>query len=344
MTPSNQEPARIPLLLNQFAKSVPERRDVANLEDGLVKSLFVLKWVLILRKRVWYASCKVSPCEYGSIRRMEIAMLSNEQVKRYLERIGYEGELRHDVATLDGLVRHHQCSVPFETITLRQKTGAPPLDLQVIYEKVVEYRLGGYCFELNLLFDALLRALGFDVRPILCRSVERDGIRVPINHRGELVSLDGRSYFVEVGYGGPVPSGALPLDDCGDQLINGETFRMIRLDETWWCMERARKEKLVNPTAKADSLRIPELELCIARVYDLDFLALNEYLSLPGTLFRDHTIVNLRTQDGHKSIFDDVFKVRKGRETEVIEIKTRHQLQLVLENEFGMKVAPCIFA
>lgn len=271
-------------------------------------------------------------------------MLSNEQAERYLKRIGYEGELRHDVATLDNLVRHHQCSVPFETITLRQKAGAPPLDLQDIYEKVVEYELGGYCFELNLLFDALLRALGFDARPILCRSVERDGIRVPINHRGELVSLDDRSYFVEVGYGGPVPSGALLLDDCGDQIINGEMFRMVRLDETWWCMERASKTQ-ADASAESDlPLFIPELELCTARVYDLDFLALNEYLSLPGTLFRDHTIVNLRTQDGHKSIFDDVFKTRKGLETEVIEIKTRHQLQIILENEFGMKVAPCIFA
>lgn len=271
-------------------------------------------------------------------------MLNSEQVERYLERIGFEKSIRNDVTTLDALVRHHQCAVPFETITLRQKEGAPSLALPDVYAKVVERRLGGYCFELNLLFEALLLSLGFDARPILCRSVERDGIRVPINHRGELVALDDKTYFIEVGYGGPVPSGALLLDDCGDQIVNGETFRMVRLDKTWWCMERASKTQVDASAEGAAPLRIPELELCVARVYDLDFLALNEYLSLPGTLFRDHTIINLRTKDGHKSIFDDVFKVRSDGTTEAIEIKTRHQLQGILEEEFGMKVAPCLFA
>lgn len=271
-------------------------------------------------------------------------MLSNEQVDRYLKRIGFEKEVHHGVGTLDELIFHHQCTVPFETITLRQKDAAPSLALPDIYAKVIEQRLGGYCFELNLLFESLLLALGFDVRPILCRSVERDGIRVPINHRGELISLDGSIYFVEVGYGGPVPCGALLLNDCGDQVIGGETFRMVRLDESWWCMERTSKTQIDSSAGEAVPMRIPELEMCTARVCDLDFLALNTYFSLPGTLFRDHTIVNLRTKDGHKSIFDDEFKVRCKGKTETTEIKTRHKLQTILEEEFKMKVAPCIFA
>lgn len=271
-------------------------------------------------------------------------MLDSEQIERYLERIGYKGEIRHDVATLDELIRHHQCSVPFETITLRQRAGAPSLELPDVYKKVVEQRLGGYCFELNLLFEALLVSLGFDARPIQCRSVERDGIRVPINHRGELVSLNGNAYFVEVGYGGPVPCGALLFDDCGDQVVSGEIFKMVILDETWWCMERASKTQMSASEGDKAPVRIPELELCMASVCDLDFLALNEYFSRPGTLFRDHTIINLRTQNGHKSIFDDTFTVRQGVDKQTIEIKTRHQLQVILEDEFGMKVAPCIFA
>ena len=52
-------------------------------------------------------------------------------------------------------------------------------------------RRGGYCFELNKLFEALLVALGYDARPCLARSADVPGQRDPINHRGLLVSVEG---------------------------------------------------------------------------------------------------------------------------------------------------------
>lgn len=111
-------------------------------------------------------------------------MLDERRVEAYLKRLAFDKPITCDRATLDALTFAHQCSIPFETVTLHRSGRAPSLEVDAIFDKVVTRRLGGYCFELNKIFEELLRALGFDARPALCRAVRgRDG-RMPINHRG----------------------------------------------------------------------------------------------------------------------------------------------------------------
>ncbi len=83
-------------------------------------------------------------------------------VGAYLARIGYSGPPTPTLETLQGLHEAHYRTVPFENLDIA--LGRPiRLEETALFEKIVVRRRGGFCYELNGLFAALLRALGFRV-------------------------------------------------------------------------------------------------------------------------------------------------------------------------------------
>ena len=83
-------------------------------------------------------------------------------VGAYLERLGYDGPLAPTLETLRGLHEAHYRTVPFENLDIA--LGRPiTLGEAALFDKIVARRRGGFCYELNGLFAALLRALGFRV-------------------------------------------------------------------------------------------------------------------------------------------------------------------------------------
>ena len=78
----------------------------------------------------------------------------------YLCRIGYRGDLNPSAATLRALHLAHAMHVPFENLDVL--LGLPiKLDLESLQAKLVRSRRGGYCFEQNTLFAAVLEQIGF---------------------------------------------------------------------------------------------------------------------------------------------------------------------------------------
>lgn len=267
----------------------------------------------------------------------EAEMLDDSQVQKYLDRIDFDGSIALNRATLDELVLRHQCSVPFETVTLHRRGSAPSLDENDVFEKVVRRRLGGYCFELNKAFQMLLEGLGFKVRPVLCRAVRgRDG-RMPINHRGMVAHLDEGIFSVDVGFGGPMPAGALLLKENEEQLIREESYWALRNDDAWWRIERTTRAALDSYDDAVPSRRQTELELCTAAVEEQDFDALNKFFAGPGTLFHDHEVVNLRTENGYRGLKDNVLTLREGADKQIVKLDSLEDVNAALAEHFGME-------
>lgn len=264
-------------------------------------------------------------------------MLSDSQVQAYLDRLGFEGEPRVDAETLSELVLRHQSSIPFETVTLHRSQMAPSLDAGDIYEKLIEKQLGGYCFELNKSFEGLLKALGFDVRPVLSRAVRGRDSRMPINHRGVLVQLPDGVYSADVGFGGPMPAGALKLEDGLKQTINGEVYIPRKTSDGWWSIDRITQAKTDLYDDNLPERQQTELELCTVEVEDIDFDALNHFCAMPGTLFSEHEIVNLRVPGGYCALMDDKLTKRINGQKEVVELKDLDETNKVLAEVFGME-------
>lgn len=264
-------------------------------------------------------------------------MFSENQAQAYLDRINFTDNVQIDKPTLDALVLRHQMSVPFETVTLHRSGQTPSLDSDDLYEKIVEQNGGGYCFELNKAFGDLLTVLGFTARPVISRAVRGREGRMPINHRGLVVQLDDGIYSVDVGFGGPMPSGALLLSEGADQIINEETYAAKSLKNSWWKIERLTRANLDMYDDDVPQRRQVELELCTATVEEQDFDSLNEFFSKPGTLFHDHGLANLRTDGGYLGLKDDVLTIRKNGEKEIIQLESKDAIDEVLKQHFGME-------
>ncbi len=84
-------------------------------------------------------------------------------IDAYFQRIGYRGTAEPTVETLRALHHLHPLAIPFENLS--PVLGWPvPLDLPSVERKLIREGRGGYCYEQNTLFAAVLRQLGLHVR------------------------------------------------------------------------------------------------------------------------------------------------------------------------------------
>jgi len=84
------------------------------------------------------------------------------QIDQYLDKIGFEGELRVDFDTLVQVHRRHLRTIPYENLSVQ--LGQPVgLEIGPIFEKLVRSPRGGWCYEMNGLLGWALEQLGFDV-------------------------------------------------------------------------------------------------------------------------------------------------------------------------------------
>ncbi len=130
----------------------------------------------------------------------------------YLERIGYSDDVRPSAAVLAALHLAHATHIPFENLDILR--GVPiRLDLESLQGKLVDARRGGYCYEQNLLFGAVLEELGFTVTRLAARVRYRATQINPRTHMLLLVDVDEGRWLADVGFGAeglllPVPFGS----------------------------------------------------------------------------------------------------------------------------------------
>jgi len=148
-------------------------------------------------------------------------------LRAYCRRVGYDGDCRPELCTLRDLHRLHPQAIPFEN--LDPLLGRPVrLDAASLEAKLVRGGRGGYCFEQNLLFAAVLRAIGFRVRKASARVRWNvpSGVVTGRVHALLIVEADGEDYLVDVGFGGNVPTGPLLLRSRTEQATPHEPFRL----------------------------------------------------------------------------------------------------------------------
>lgn len=113
----------------------------------------------------------------------------------YLDHLGVERGAP-TLALLSELQERHLHVVPFENLSVHLGEDIV-LDPAALVAKIVERRRGGFCYELNGAFAALLTELGFEVEMLAARV--KDG---PLfDHLGLRVTVDGTPWLVDVGFG-----------------------------------------------------------------------------------------------------------------------------------------------
>jgi N-hydroxyarylamine O-acetyltransferase len=121
-------------------------------------------------------------------------------VQPYLRRIGYAGDLHPTYRVFEALHLAHATHIPFENLDILMGRSIR-IDVPAIHAKLVEGRRGGYCFEQNLLFAAVLEEIGFRVTRLAARVRYTAQQMLPRTHMLLLVEADGSNWVADVGFG-----------------------------------------------------------------------------------------------------------------------------------------------
>ena len=144
-------------------------------------------------------------------------------IDAYLDRIGAKRPPTVDGPALAELHERHLATVPFENLDIQ--LGVPiELDEDRLVAKVIGGR-GGFCYELNGAFAALLRALGAEVTLLSAGVYGPSGLGPPFDHMVLRVDLD-QPWLADVGFGRHSIH-PLRLSERGDQADPGGTFRLV---------------------------------------------------------------------------------------------------------------------
>ncbi|MEO7052530.1 MAG: arylamine N-acetyltransferase [Rhodanobacter sp.] len=247
----------------------------------------------------------------------------------YLRRVGWHDAVAADLATLRGLASAHVATIPFAN--LNPLLGLPVnLDLATLQQKLVSDGRGGYCFEQNLLFEAVLRTIGFEVTGLIARVLwgQPDDAITPQTHMLLQVRLAGESWLADVGFGGHVLTGALRLQSDIEQATGHEPFRLLRRDDEWRMQSLAHGEWR---TLYRFELRPTPL---------VDYVVANHYVSThPASRFVSNLMLGRTPPDRRLSLFNREFTVRRlGQEPEHRVLRDVTELRQVVEHEFLLRI------
>lgn len=150
----------------------------------------------------------------------------------YFRRIGYEGPRTPTLDTLKAIHYAHALSIPFENLDVLAKRPIN-LDLASLQKKLVADRRGGYCFEVNALFAAALKALGFDFTTLIgrVRWMSPEEVDTARSHMLIRVELPEGPYIADVGFGGLTMTGPIRFETGIEQQTPHEPRRLLPHDD-----------------------------------------------------------------------------------------------------------------
>lgn len=154
-----------------------------------------------------------------------------DRTDAYLRRIGAERPAAPTTRALHDLHLAHLRAVPFENLSIHLGEDIE-LTEDSLVAKVVDAHRGGFCYELNGAFAALLTALGFEVTLLQARAYDDAGRPgIPYDHLALRVrTSDGGDWLADVGFG-THSHFPLAFTERGDQADPGGTFRITETAE-----------------------------------------------------------------------------------------------------------------
>jgi N-hydroxyarylamine O-acetyltransferase len=150
----------------------------------------------------------------------------------YLSRIDHVGLLAPTQQGLESLHLAHATHIPFENLDIL--LGRPVrLDLDSLQAKLVRDRRGGYCFEQNTLFAAVLEQMGFQVTRLAARVRLAAHHVLPRTHMLLRVDVDGQPWLADVGFGGAGLLQPIPLRAGQTTQQFAWSYRLERDNDLW---------------------------------------------------------------------------------------------------------------
>jgi len=252
-------------------------------------------------------------------------VLSNKEVEQYLERINYSGDTTVDFSTLQTIHKAHMYSIPFENLDI-------PLGKQInlsissLFKKLILKRRGGFCYELNYAFSALLSSLGFNVKLLSARVFHGSTYGKAFAHMVLLVEVQEEKVIADVGFGDGIRE---PL------LLNSKPVKQV---DTIYKIEQQNNEHILFQ--KRGNLDWTPRYIFSLSTYDIDaFGEMCEWQQTsPESNFSKKSVCSTPTEMGRKTISNGRFIVTtEGARTEY-SINSEVEYRQILKQHFHISL------
>jgi N-hydroxyarylamine O-acetyltransferase len=247
-------------------------------------------------------------------------------VSAYLARIGFSGSARPTSDTLRDLHVAHMRTVPFENLDI--SLGREIIcDEQRFVDKIVDRRRGGFCYELNGAFAALLRELGFSVTLLSARVSREDGsASAEFDHMALRVDLE-EPWLADVGFGDSFLE-PLRLKPEVEQEQSSGRFRIVQVGDVM-IMQRVRPAEFWKSLYR--------FTLTPRQLSDFEPRCQFQQTS-PESHFTQQRICTLPTADGRITLSDLKLIRTIGERREERILASEHEWLSTLADLFGVQL------
>jgi N-hydroxyarylamine O-acetyltransferase len=255
--------------------------------------------------------------------------MNHDQVEKYIHRIKINQIQGIDSDTLKNLQKQHLLNVPFENLDIH--SGIPiKIDTDKFFKKIVDNGRGGFCYELNGLFNELLIALGFSTKLISARVANSEGgFGNEFDHMAIITRIDSDEWLVDVGFGEFSQWPLKLVKDIVQKDPRGD-FVIEQYDDVYFVVKKL-LDKLATENQYIFSLeerRLPEFEeMC------------NYHQTSPKSHFTQNRMCSIALPDGRITLTNKSLKITKDsivtEENIMGEVDFRDKLAAV----FGIRTA-----
>ncbi len=242
----------------------------------------------------------------------------------YANRVGYHGAISATLETLRSLHLAHATHIPFEN--LDPLLGQPVrLDLESLWRKLVQGGRGGYCFEHNTLFAAVLEAVGFNVVRLAGRVRMGAPVVRPRTHMLLLVDAGGERWLSDVGFGADGILFPVPFRP-GEEVAHFAWKHRIITEAGQYVLQCLRPERWLDMYA-----------FTLEPQYPVDYEVGNHFTSThPDSPFRRTLIVQRPGPDVRLLLMNRRLLERKPDGVSETELPDEDAILKVLARQFGL--------
>ncbi len=243
----------------------------------------------------------------------------------YLRRIGIEeNEIEPTLENLKKLQRQHLLKVPFENLDIHWKRPIL-LDAGKFFQKIIGEKRGGFCYELNGLFNELLKEIGYQTKIISARVFNGEDFGAEYDHLAILTQIGGEEFLADVGFGDFTAEPLQFVLDEEQEDANG-IFKIRKRDEEYFEVVKKEGETWSSEYIFKNLSR------------DLSEFAgmCGFHQTSPESHFTRGKVCSLMTQTGRKTLTDKKFIETAGGEKRETEINSEDDFNGILFREFNI--------
>ncbi|HEV2115727.1 MAG TPA: arylamine N-acetyltransferase [Terriglobales bacterium] len=247
----------------------------------------------------------------------------------YLARIGYTGPVAPTPEVLRALHRAHMLSVPFENLDISRGRKIV-VDQDAFVRKIVEEHRGGFCYEMNGAFAALLEAIGFKVTLLSARVARQDGSFGPeFDHLTLRVDLD-QPWLADVGFGDSFIEPLRLLPGIGQQ-IGEQIYRLMEADNRL----QLEKWEAGNPWKQMYQFTLQPRQLA-------EFAGMCHYhQTSPESSFTRKRLCTRATAEGRITLSDMKLVITRDGSKEERMLSSEEEWRAALREYFGVVLENC---